>query len=386
MESDINTNIDLVSSHQATISKYFPKFSPAATNKTPGSLMLLGDHTHYNEGITLAALVDREAVCSIECTDDDRTRLILESDKTEYEIDNDAVCSSLRCEVVRITFLTLKEEGVITKNINAVINYSIPECFGLGLYSTLAFVFSKTIFDAFNVEYDKEKLLKIVKKVELASVGKISNRTHHHNFYNSFKGSILKMDLRTNEAVPLTVKHDEYRIMIVDTGKNIPEIRDTCNSRIEECEVGVKGLKLYVWGIKSLRDVNKDFLKKHINMIPHRVYSRVYFNVTERERVEKAIELIENENYKELVNIISESHESLKTDYNLDYPELNFLQSEAIKLEGVIGSKLISCSPVKSTFNIVHKDSVDSFADEITKRFLEKYGKSPEIFELKFYI
>ncbi|GJQ61733.1 MAG: hypothetical protein SCALA702_07860 [Melioribacteraceae bacterium] len=385
MQTDIDRNNDLTISHQATISKYFPNFSSDATNKIPGSLMILGDHTHYNEGITLAALVDREALCSVEITEEERTRLILESDKTEYEIDYEAVCSSLRCEVVRMTYLTLKEDGIIDRDINAVINYSIPECFGLGLYSSLAFVFTKTILDAFKVGYDKEKLMKLVKKIELASVGKISNRTHHHNFYNSFTGSLLKMDLRTDEATPLKFNYDDYRLLIVDTWKSIPEIRDTCNSRIEECEVGVKGLKLYVWGIKSLRDVNKDFLKKHINMIPKRVYSRVYFNVTERERVEKAIDLLEKNNYSELLSVISESHESLRSDYNLDYPELNFLQSEAIKLEGVVGSKLMSCSPIKSTYNIVHKDFTESFSKEIIKRFLEKYGKSPEIFELKLY-
>lgn len=385
MQKENVSNSDLVKSHEETIQKYFADFIVAGKNTLPGSLILLGDHTHYNEGLSIAALVDRSVVTSIALSSNKSSKIILDSENLEIDINLDNHNDNLRADVIRTAFTFLKNEGFIKNEINCVINYNIPDCFGLGLYSALVYSFTTAVFTVFDIQLEQTEKLKLVKKIEIASIGKISNRTHHYNYYNQFKNSLLKMDLRLNEATPLKFKADEFRIVIVDTGKAIPDIRDTCNSRIEECEVGVKGLKLYIWGIKSLRDVNKTFLERHVNMIPKRVYDRVFYNVTERERVEAALALIEQDQYDILSEIVQQSHDGLKNEYELNYPELNFLQSAAMNIEGVTASKLISCSPIKSTYNIVHVDHVESFQSSIVKRYLEKYGKTPKTFVLKIF-
>lgn len=383
-KENINS-VDLESLHKNTINRYFENFEPVASYKLPGSLILLGDHTHYNEGISIAGLVDRNVLVSVSFTEDKKSRMVIESEAVEIEVDLIDPLENMRAEVIRQAYLHLKENGVITREFNAVINYDVPECFGLGLYSALNFAFVKVVYAAFGQETEKNELLKLVKKIEMASVGKISNRTHHYNFYNLFKNSLLKIDLRTNEAEPIKFTPSEFRVVIINTGRVISDIRQTCNSRIEDCEVGVNGLKLYVWGIKSLRDVNKTFLERHINMIPRRVYNRVLYNVTERERVETFLQAVENEQYEQFPEIFQQSHDGLKNDYELNYAELNFLQNCAMNIKGICGSKLISCSPIKSTFNIVKAEEVDNFCKEMEKHYLERYGKALNIMVLKLY-
>jgi galactokinase len=53
---------------------------------------------------------------------------------------------------------------------------------------------------------------------------------------------------------------------------------------------------------------------------------------------------------------------------------------ESNGIQGVYGSKMISCSPLRSTFHIVDKAHSHSFTEEIKKNYFEKFGE-----ELKTY-
>jgi galactokinase len=148
-----------------------------------------------------------------------------------------------------------------------------------------------------------------------------------------------------------------------------------CNERIEECEVGVKGVRLYIWGIKNLRDVKLDFMQKHFHVLPKRIYNRIAYNVKERIRTEEAYKAIKNKDVSSFGSYIFESHTSLSQDYDLSIPTLDFIVNECKATEGVFGAKMISCSPSRTIFALAKSDQAKTIAEKINTAFKNKFSK-----------
>ncbi|NMB81581.1 MAG: hypothetical protein GYA14_07155, partial [Ignavibacteria bacterium] len=69
---------------------------------------------------------------------------------------------------------------------------------------------------------------------------------------------------------------------------------------------------------------------------------------------------------------------SLSNEYDLSCEKCDFLVENSSKLNGVIGSKMISCSPYRATFHLVQKEKTKYFIKQICNSYKEKYKEEPE--------
>lgn len=355
------------------------------TCAVPASLITLGDHTHYNDGIILSCAVNRYAVSTVNKREDNQINISFGDCELNYNSTlNEFSENNIRCGQVAFGPLLnlLREDGLLINGFNCSIRSNIPASIGLGNVSAHQISLLLALNIALNLKLNDEQVVDISRRAELNFVGKISNRAHHRTVLNCKSDAFFYNDLRTDTNDVLDIKNRDFKLIICDTGKVISNISDICNERISECKVGVDGLRLYIWGIKNLRDINLEFLEKHFHMIPKKVYSRVFYNVQERIRVEKATKLLSDNDYNKFGELINESHFSLRRDYEIGSEDLDFLVNEASKINGVIASKMISCSPIESTFNFVENNKVSNFIEEINTSYNEKYGKKLTFYSL----
>ena len=361
----------------------FGDTTAAVLNVSPASLMLLGDHTHYNEGILISACIDKYWIFLIRKRKDDDI-YIASADTNEIEnfslenIDGDNKDSF---KLLKGILKHLREFGLIKYGFDCVVSSTVPECLGLGSYAAHQIGFLNALKKLYNLSIDEERLLNIVRKNEFGAIGKISNVAHHYTVQYGKEKKLFFTDLRTYAHKSLPLRDDKYSIVICDTSEKIVDPQKICNERIEECEVGVKGLRLYIWGIKSLRDVELEFLHKHLHMLPRRIFSRILYNVKEKKRTEEALRGLKRKAMDEFGKLITQSHWSLVEDYDLSFEENNFLVKESSKISGVISSKTISCSPIRSTFHLVESDKVEEYTNTIKKLYENKFHS-----QLKTYV
>ena len=355
----------------------FGNTSKTVLNVCPASLILLGDHTHYNEGVLISACIDkywtflmhRRKDSEINIVSIDNNKLL----KMNLERLDDYTNSEYK--LLRGLIGLLKQDGLIRNGFDCVISSDIPECLGLGSIAAKQVGFLNTIKKTFHIDIDSKMLLNYVRRNELNIMGKISNIAHHYTVQFGKEKRLFYIDLRTKEHKMLPIARDDYSLIICDSGEEIIDPQKICNERIEECEVGVKGLRLYIWGIKNLRDVSLDFLHKHYHMLPHRIFNRILYNVKERNRTEEAVKLIRKKSFKEFGNLVIESYNNLAEEYELRNEHCDFLVNEAIKLENVLCAKMISCSPIRSTFNIVADSNVNTFTQTMEKLYEQRFNK-----------
>jgi galactokinase len=364
--------------------KTFGSDSKSQIVVTPASLILLGDHTHYNEGLLLTAALNKYSIVQIRKRDD-RQINITNTDSTNGIAKSFSLLDIQNVDGTKFKTLTcliklLHKERFISSGFDCVISTSIPECIGLGTTAALEIGFVTAIKKIFKLSIDIKELFLLVRKNELNILGKISNKAHFYNIKFVKEGKLLFVDLRTLDYKPVPIPNQSFNIVVCDTGERISNPENTCNERITECEVGVKGLRLYIWGIKNLRDVELEFLLRHVHMLPKKIFNRVLYNVKERIRAEQATKFLKNKSLGEFGKLITESHWSLTEDYEISCDKCDFIVRESNGIQGVYGSKMISCSPLRSTFHIVDKAHSHSFTEEIKKNYFEKFGE-----ELKTY-
>lgn len=372
-------NLNLFQSAKWFFEEKFSSSEKATTFTAPASIILLGDHTHYNDGLIISAAIDRYSTAVIrkrddqkivvQCGDPDNNNLHTTLNELSSE---DFVCGE---NYFGHLIQSIIKTGYLKKGFDCAIINNIPLCIGLGRLTSQLSALLRAINIEFNLKLSEEEMINISRESEFNSIGKISNMAHHYTIVHAELNSILKIDLRDKSIHKHSFNSENISIAICDTSTRILNARDICNERISECEVGVQGLRLYIWGIKNLRDVKLDFLEKHYSMIPRRVYKRVYYNVNERLRVERAFEAMLTGDMEKLSKIICDSHRGLRENYELGSDALDFLSNTACGLKNIYGSKLISCSSVEGTINLVSSENANHFIKYIEAAYNKKYGR-----------
>lgn len=371
-----------------TITKAEKLFTPQFGNHktfhyaiSPASIIFLGDHTHYNDGILISAAVDKYSWAAVRKRADNSVNLyrkntdkLLSFSLSEIEKVNEAEGFKM---IIGITAI-LKNENLLTSGFDCIFDSSVPQWLGLGGLASQQMAVIAGLKKAFGFKESLQDLIRYVRTNELKLVGKISNIANYYTIAYGKKSKLILTDLRSREFKSLPLGENEYKIVICNTGEEIDHVENICNERIEECEVGVKGLRLYIWGIKNLRDVQLDFLMRHLHMIPRKIFARVLYNVTERIRAEEAVKFFKQKKIKDFGTLITKSHGSLSLDYEISNDKLDFIVTQSGNLKGVAGSKMISCSPLRSTFHLVETNRVENFVNQIRKIYFDKFNEDLE--------
>ena len=82
---------------------------------------------------------------------------------------------------------------------------------------------------------------------------------------------------------------------------------------------------------------------------------------------------------------MSESHISLRDDYEVTGKELDTLVSLAWEMPGVIGARMTGAGFGGCTVSIVKEENVQNFIDTITKKYTEIIGYAPDFYVATIY-
>jgi galactokinase len=141
-------------------------------------------------------------------------------------------------------------------------------------------------------------------------------------------------------------------------------------TRVEECAEAARRLRL-----SSLRDAKLDGLAALDGV----GLKRARHIVTENKRVERFVEAVAAETHAaEMGLIVTESHISLRDDYEVSCAELDFLVDAALRVDGVFGARMIGGGFGGSTVNLVHPEAVEELRATLAKEYRKYRGLTPE--------
>ena len=191
------------------------------------------------------------------------------------------------------------------------------------------------------------------------------------------EGHLLLIDCRSLTTKLVPFKPEGYRLVICDTKVKHDLASSAYNRRREECEEGIRIIREHYTSINSLRDVEPAILAEIGDGIPPVILRRCRHVVSENQRVLGAVEAIDELDYSKLGALMYESHESLRSDYEVSSPELDLLVDVARNVPGVIGARMTGGGFGGCTINLLEVDAQEDLEDKAGSRYREAFGFEP---------
>ncbi|KAK4316905.1 hypothetical protein Pmani_011978 [Petrolisthes manimaculis] len=149
------------------------------------------------------------------------------------------------------------------------------------------------------------------------------------------KGNALLIDCRSLEStlVPLS----DPAIALVITNSNVRHSLSGTEypTRRRQCYQAATTL-----GKDSLRDATLSDLEKHKGSLSEVVYMRARHAISEIQRTQEAVDVLRKKDYVKFGKLMTDSHNSLRVDYEVSCPELDQLVDIANTCPGVYGARM----------------------------------------------
>ena len=352
----------------------------------PGRVNLIGEHTDYNAGCVFPAAL---SMCTtiIARKRDDGIILMMATDlgeMVEGNIENLGAYKKLRWGNYQFgVFQELKEHGYPVVGADMLFHDTTPH--GGGLSSSAAIEVSSAIAMA---------ALGGIQKINHIDMAKISQLAEHHyigvncGIMDQFASAMGKkdhaiyLDCKTLEYELVPIMLDGYKLVISNTNKKRSLADSKYNERRAECEQGLEILKTAYPDITCLGDVSTEMFEKNGHLIENEtIKKRVQHIIEEDARVKRSVEVLKGNHLEEFGELMTASHVSLRDLYEVSCEELNILVDEALKIEGVLGSRMTGAGFGGCTVSLVREDCIDRFIEEVGNNYQRSVG-----YEASFYI
>ena len=196
-------------------------------------------------------------------------------------------------------------------------------------------------------------------------------------------GCLMRLDCRSREFEYFPFKPDGYRLVLLDSVVKHQLAGSPYNDRRNSCENVVKHIQAKHPEAKfeTLRDCTWEQLEEVKAEVGEEDYKRAKFVLGEKDRVLAVCDALNEGDYEKVGEMMYQTHEGLSKDYEVSCEELDFL-NEIAKENGVTGSRIMGGGFGGCTINLVRNDLYRQFIADAKKRFNEKYGHEPKVYDV----
>ncbi len=353
---------------------------------SPGRVNLIGEHTDYNGGFVFpAALTFCTTVIARKRTDGKiRIKATDLPEMVEGSLDTLENFRDLKWGNYQFgVFVELQKAGYNITGADMLFHDTTPH--GAGLSSSAAIEVSTAIAMASlggAKDIDSIEMAKISQLAEHNYVGVKCGIMDQFASAMGKKNHAIFLNCKTLDYQLIPIQLDGYKLVLSNTNKKHSLGASKYNERRKECEEGLSILQQHLSGITCLGDVTPEMYASVKQFIKDETVERRVRHVIEEDaRVKKSIDVLTAGDLVAFGQLMTASHNSLRDLYEVSCPELDLLAAEALKIDGVLGSRMTGAGFGGCTVSLVKDDCVDTFIAEIGKKYLETVG-----YEATFYI
>jgi galactokinase len=182
----------------------------------------------------------------------------------------------------------------------------------------------------------------------------------------------------SKQFVPLDP--NELRVVIANSMVKHELTGGEYGQRRRQCEESVAYFRRFDPSIRALRDVNLKQVEGAKGKLPDVVWRRARHVVTENARATSFASKIGLKKYEEAGELMVQSHNSLRDDYEVSIPELDDLAAEAMRVKGVYGARMTGGGFGGCIVALAQPRAVEHLAGHLAHTYQAKFGKLPNVF------
>lgn len=347
----------------------------------PGRVNLIGEHTDYNEGYVLPFAIDRYLCIA--------ARSIPENIIRCY--------STALCEDIEIPFDRLDDPrgphwATYLRGVLAEFRQVVPQLTGVELLIESTIPVGGGLSSSAALQIAFASLLERVSGHTLSPIVKAELCLRAEQRYAGVPCGIMDqaisvfgrndrflfLDCRSHTMEWIPFLDPKLTLLIINTGTPHALANGEYARRREDCRSAACILQL-----QSLRNAaisQVDAAESKLGEVLHR---RARHVITENQRVLECVRALKCEEWRNVGQLLFESHASLRNDFEVTSPELDFLVDQSAALSkngGILGTRMTGGGFGGCTVSLVETESVTPMSDALADSFEKAFGRRPEIF------
>ena len=350
----------------------------------PGRVNLIGEHTDYNEGFVLPMAIEKKIIMLGQLRNDRLVQVFDLGYKVEAKFSLDDLTPIKKDKWANYLMGVIDEiqkAGYILQGANIIFRSDIPQKAGLSSSAALEVVTALTMSELNSLKIEPVKMARLCQQAENNFVGVACGIMDQYISVLGKKGYALMIDCRSNkyELVPFTDKN--YKIVICNSKVERGLVDSKYNQRRKECKQATEFFTDQLERkISALRDVTINDLDRFGTKLPDPIFRRARHIITENNRVLTSMGVLKNNDFAAFGQLMVESHQSLRDDYEVSCPELDLLVDLALNEEGILGARMTGAGFGGCTINLAKKAYLEHFIEVISEKYKKKAGIIPEIY------
>ena len=353
---------------------------------SPGRINLIGEHTDYNGGFVFPGAIDKGIMCEIRPNGTNKVMAysIDLKDRVEFDIDDEKGPKASWARYLYGIVQEMKKRGVDVKGFNTAFAGDVPLGAGLSSSAALESCYAYALTDLFGENK--------VSNWDMVLAGQATEHNYcgvncgiMDQFASVFgmEGKLMRLNCRSREFEYFPFDPKGYRLVLVDSVVKHELASSAYNDRRKSCENVVAALqkKYPEKTIETLRDADWDMLNAVKDEVSEEDMKRATFVLGEKDRVLAVCDALNAGDYETVGKKMYETHHGLSKEYEVSCEELDYLNDIA-REDGVTGSRIMGGGFGGCTINLVKEDLYDHFIADVKKKYAERYGKEPKIYDV----
>jgi galactokinase len=314
------------------------EFGTEATQlfSAPGRVNLIGEHTDYNDGFVLPCAIQFETVLASALVPGSTQIEIFAADYQQlHRIDLTAPVTAVStprwANYVRGVVAGLQQRGLCLPGCKLVVGGNVPQGAGLSSSASLEMVLGLGLSTLAGSPLSPRDNALNGQQAEHQFAGCQCGIMDQLVSAAGEAGQALLLDCRSLEyqTVPMP---ESLQVLIIHSNVKRGLVDSAYNERREQCETAAK-----FFGVKALRDVTLEQLEAASSQLDPLIYARARHVISENNRTEAAAVALKTGDIKTLSALMAQSHQSMRDDFAITVPAIDFLVAEVAAMCGERG-------------------------------------------------
>lgn len=346
----------------------------------PGRVNLIGDHIDYCGGTVLPMPIQYGTSVAVHLTHTGTVRAISTNflERIEFRPDRPATLPRGSWgRFVEGAIAVLAEEGVAIGGADILVGGDIPGS-GLSSSASLTVGLMYAMSQAANTPLQPLRLALAAQRVEHQFVGVQCGLMDQAAITLARAGAALLFDCAEHRFSTIAVDDATVRFVVVDTGRARQLVDSAYNARLNETREAAAALgvehRLLARVEPAVFEARQERIQDPVAL------QRARHVVSENARVGRAAAAMKLHDWPALGNALSESHASLRDDYQVSCAELDVIADALAAQPGCYGARMTGAGFGGSVVALIDTARVESALAVSIAAYARRFGNTPRAF------
>lgn len=365
---------------------FSPGTQPTRVFFAPGRVNLIGEHTDYNGGFVFPAALSLGTWVFVRPRGDGLFRFASSAFPEQVTVTKDElqfVEAHGFANYPKGVLWVMQQEGItLPSGADFLFAGNLPNGAGLSSSASVELVTAAAVRALAHDATDTLTLVRWAQRAENEFVGVNCGIMDQYAVGMGRAGQAMLLDCATLACTFVPIILGDYRLMITNTNARRGLADSKYNERRAECDAAVAMLQAAQPGLRYLAELTPATWAASRRYVTDPVLARrVEHVVTEHDRTKRAADCLASGDLLEFGRLMTESHVSLRDEYEVTGRALDSLAEAAWTVDGCVGSRMTGAGFGGCTVSLVHKDSIPAFCAVLTERYHAETGLTPTFYE-----